>query len=280
MREDQAADGGDAAATTGLLVAEVGPLRGEKPKESHAVEIDGPGQAAVAAGRTRLTVVDGRGAPQQQGRRVADLPDLRLRVALAPVAWLWAQLTRGQQGVARRAVEQGLKVLDGIAGPESAPRLLADRLTDRLEEAGGEALVREPLGWLLGRGLVQRQACTDLRCDDGIRLDTGASCEMCSNQRHVRRAWRAKITAEVDTQMPGTDPAMRQTAIEERLRHQVALEAENVMWRRQQAEAGRARRQAARAKAEVEQVRAAGPALRGLRCGPADRAVRGVRLPA
>lgn len=50
--------------------------------------------------------------------------------------------------------------------------MLADRLTDRLEETGGEALVDAPYPWLIRRGLVQRSACPDRRCDDGIRLDT------------------------------------------------------------------------------------------------------------
>ncbi|MFH9242018.1 hypothetical protein ACH4LH_28550 [Streptomyces anulatus] len=56
---------------------------------------------------------------------------------------------------------------------ERAPRLLAERLTDRLEETGGEALVAKPYGWLIGRGLVRRPSCTDRRCDDGTRLNTG-----------------------------------------------------------------------------------------------------------
>ncbi|MEU9575624.1 hypothetical protein AB0D62_38560 [Streptomyces massasporeus] len=41
--------------------------------------------------------------------------------------------------------------MSGIVDPKAAPRVLAARLTDRLEEVGGEALVRDPMGWLLGR---------------------------------------------------------------------------------------------------------------------------------
>jgi hypothetical protein len=69
-----------------------------------------------------------------------------LQVALAPVAYLWGQLRRGQQAVAVRAAEQALGVLSGIVAPMAAPRVLAARLTDRLEEVGGEALVRDPMG--------------------------------------------------------------------------------------------------------------------------------------
>ncbi|MET9871073.1 MULTISPECIES: hypothetical protein [unclassified Streptomyces] len=79
---------------------------------------------------------------------------------------------------------------------EAALRLLADRLTGRLEEAGGEALVRTPYGRLIRRALVQRPACSDQRCDDGIRLDTGGDC---ANVIHIRRARRARIAAEVES---------------------------------------------------------------------------------
>lgn len=148
-------------------------------------------------------------------------------------------------------VEPARWTLEGISSPQVAPHLLADRLTDRLQEVRGEALVREPMGWLLRRGLVQRQVCSDRRCDDGIRLDTGADCENCANVLHIRRAWRARITAEVDAAMPGAEPMARKAAVEERLRRRAELEAEDLMRSRQQAEAERARRQAVRAAAEA-----------------------------
>ncbi|WP_265569159.1 hypothetical protein [Streptomyces hygroscopicus] len=91
----------------------------------------------------------------------------------------------------------------------AAPRVLAARLTDRLEEVGGEALVRDPMGWLLGRGLVQRAACPDLRCDDGIRLDTGTDRPTCGNIVHTRRALRAQVAARVEAEMPYSHPAAR-----------------------------------------------------------------------
>lgn len=86
-----------------------------------------------------------------------------------------------------------------LVRPEMALRLLADRL----EETGGEALVDRPFPWLMRRGLVQRQACSDHRCDDGIRLDTGGECENCGNVVHIRRARRAKIAAQIDRELPG-----------------------------------------------------------------------------
>ncbi|MFH9201302.1 hypothetical protein ACH4KO_29190 [Streptomyces anulatus] len=70
--------------------------------------------------------------------------------------------------------ESGARAAAGLGvAAERAPRLLAERLTDRLEETGGEALVAKPYGWLIGRGLVRRPSCTDRRCDDGTRLNTG-----------------------------------------------------------------------------------------------------------
>jgi hypothetical protein len=117
-----------------------------------------------------------------------------LRVALEPAQWLWQQMNRWQQDRAAKAaaVELG-RLANLLMQPETAPQLLADRLTSRLEETGGKALVRAPFGWLIGRGLVQRPACPDRRCDDGIRLDTGADCENCGNVVHIRRAHRARI---------------------------------------------------------------------------------------
>lgn len=57
------------------------------------------------------------------------------------------------------AAKEALARLEGLlALPGGAPRLLADRLTDRLVKTGGETLVVSPYGWLVGRGLMQRQS--------------------------------------------------------------------------------------------------------------------------
>ncbi|MFD9435306.1 AMP-binding protein [Streptomyces sp. NPDC060002] len=69
--------------------------------------------------------------------------------------------------------ERALGALSRLVDPKAAPGVLAARLTDRQEEAGGEALVRDPMGRLPARGLIQRPACPDPRCDDGIRLPEG-----------------------------------------------------------------------------------------------------------
>ncbi|MDJ0465979.1 hypothetical protein [Streptomyces sp. H27-C3] len=246
VREDQAADSEAAIAGTGSPVAGVGPLRGEKPNESSVDERVGQ-RAAVAGAGGRLKVVGG-GKTQQQ-RRVGLPADLRLRVALGPVSWLWERLKNGwQQDQVEAAAKAELAQMVGLGvAPEGAPRLLADRLTDRLAETGGEALVTGPYGWLIGRGLPQRPACSHRKCDDGVRLDTEEDCENCANVIHVRRARRARLAADIDQALPGLGDDERRRVLEERLREQAAIEAENFVWRREQARAEQTRREAARA---------------------------------
>ncbi|GGN41192.1 hypothetical protein [Streptomyces fuscichromogenes] len=264
-RENQVVDGEDAPAESVLPVAEVGPLRGEKPGESAVDEQSGQRPARIQAGDRPEAV--GRGKTRQQGR--VDLPDdLGVRVALGPVSWLWAGLSNWQQDRVVAAVEAELKRLKNLLMySEGAPRLLADRLTDRLEEVGGEARVTSPFGWITRRGLVQRQACSDGRCDDGIRLDTGGDCENCGNVIHIRRARRARVAAGVDRELPGLGVAERRQVVEDRMREHAAAEAEDFVWRREQARAEQARRETARAaareRAELErQEEAAADAVR------------------
>ncbi|MFC8819034.1 hypothetical protein [Streptomyces rochei] len=247
--EDQAVDGEDGAAGSVSPMAGGGPLRGEQPKESSVDERGGQCAAGAGAGAGGRPKAVGWDKAQQQ-RRVGLPARPALQVALGPVAGLWGRLSGWQQDQVQAAAEAEIKRLEGLLEHQGGgPRLLADRLTDRLKETGGEALVDKPYGWLIRRGLVQRQACTDRRCDDGIRLDTGADCEMCGNVIHVRRARRAKLAAQIDRELPGLGDSERRRVLEERLREQVAIEAEDLVWRREQARAEQARRGAARAAA-------------------------------
>ncbi|MEU9654386.1 hypothetical protein AB0E00_36595 [Streptomyces sp. NPDC048110] len=245
--EDQAVDSETGIAGTGSSVAGGGPLRGEQPKESAVDEPDG--QRAVGAGAGgRLKAVGWEKAQRQ--RRVGLPADLRLRVALGPVSWLWERLSGWQQDQVAAAAKAELAQLAGLGvAPEGAPRLLADRLTDRLEETGGEARVDKPFPWLIRRGLPQRQACSHRKCDDGVRLDTGQDCENCGNVIHLRRARRTRIGADIDRELPGLSDSERRRVLEERLREHAAAEAEDLVWRQEQARAERARRAAVRAAA-------------------------------
>lgn len=85
---------------------------------------------------------------------------------------MWALLERS---AARRLVEAVTRTelarVSGSIGRTDAPRILADRLARRLEDQmrlGGP---------LVGRGLPLRRDSSDVRCDEGLRLGTGGSCE-------------------------------------------------------------------------------------------------------
>ncbi|MFF0386886.1 hypothetical protein [Streptomyces sp. NPDC004286] len=268
--EDQAA-----VAEAGKPVAQGGPLRGENPKESPVDER--VGQRAAGAGAGGRPMAGGWEKAQQQ-RRVTLPADLRLRVALGPVAWLWERLSGWQQDQVEATAKTELAQLAGLGvAPEGAPRLLADRLTDRLAETGGEAMVTGPYGWLIRRGLPQRSACSHRKCDDGIRLDTGEDCENCGNVIHLRRAWRARICADIDREFPGLADNERRRVLEERLRERAAIDAEDLAWRQEQARAERARRDAARAAAaeqaerDRQAVAAADEVRRALACADCGR---------
>ncbi|WP_329625922.1 hypothetical protein OG357_38460 (plasmid) [Streptomyces sp. NBC_01255] len=262
VREDQAVDGETGVAGSGSSVPGVGPLRGEQPKKSPVDEQEQAGAVAAGAG-ARLTVVGGRKA-QQRGR--SELPaDLGLRVALTPVAWLWQGLNRWQQDRVVEAAKLELAQLRHVLEwPAQAPSVLAARLKSRLEETGGEALITRPLGWITRRGLVRRPSCTDRRCDDGVRLDTGADCDNCDNVLHVRRAWRVRIAAKVDQELPGLETDARYREIEARMRRHTEVEAADLVDRQAEARERQERRAAARAQADaqaaIEQERAAAEA--------------------
>ncbi|MFF5256944.1 hypothetical protein ACFY4K_33560 [Streptomyces leeuwenhoekii] len=270
VREDQGADGGSTAAGIGSPVAQDGPLRGEKPKESPADEDDGQRAAGAGAGGQPRAL--GWEKAQQQWR-VALPADLGLRVALGPVTGLWEQLSGWQQDQVEAAAKAELARLAGLVmRPESVPQILADRLTDRLAETGGEALVDQPFPWLIRRGLVQRPACSDPRCDDGTRLDTRSECPSCATAIADRRALRARVRAAVTAEQ-GQRPVSR-AAYEERLREHSALETDRARARHARAAVEVERRRAAVAERrqreqEAEQARLSAPCVD---CGLADAA--------
>lgn len=81
--------------------------------------------------------------------------------------------------------------MGGFAGRTDAPQVLADRLLRRLDKqlrTGGP--ITGPVGWLLARGLPQRQQCGDARCDGRVLLDSGRGCPRCEDRQVDRRAQR------------------------------------------------------------------------------------------
>ncbi|MFD4756357.1 hypothetical protein [Streptomyces sp. NPDC058426] len=200
-----------------------GPLRGEQPNTlpipSHNQQHATPGAAHTSIGSGRVP------NPRLPRRRLAQVPELS--EALRPVTWLWDRLSGWQQQQIETAARAELVRLAGlVALPQDAPRALAERLEARIAQSRGLVMIRQPYPWLLHRALVQRPACTDRRCDDGISLDTGQACESCGNVIHLRRAHRSRLGAELDQEQPDLPAAERQRVLEERLRAHTEHEAE------------------------------------------------------
>ncbi|MEW2373422.1 hypothetical protein AB0940_29225 [Streptomyces sp. NPDC006656] len=226
-----------------------GPLRGEQPRESPVIEGIRGGCGPVAGGPVR--VVDGAGQGRQQRGRVP-LPPEDLRAVLAPVDLVWARLERP---AARRLVEAAarseLSRVVGFAGRVDAPQVLADRLARRLADQMRLAgPIKDPVGWLIGRGLPQRQLCAETRCDEGTLLDSGRDCPRCEDRQLDRRDQRRAVAAAVDAVMPGASESERRAAIAQQLHQDVMAEAwaKARRWeqvREQQAAAAKARAEAA-----------------------------------
>ncbi len=249
-REDQAAPGNAGARLT-LVGGASGPLRGEQPKKSSAINGRKSGEQSGSAGQA-LPVGSLSQGSQQRGR--APLPSVDLRAVLAPVQLLWARLGRSST---RRMIESAVRVelatMAGLVGHADAGEALSERLTRRLAADGGPAAVRDPVGWLVGRGLPQRRFCGDVRCDESMRLDTGGQCATCEYLVADRRARRHQVAAAVDAQMPHASEAERRAETERRLHEGVTAEGWAKQRRREQLEAERAgRRATAQARAEAE----------------------------
>ncbi|MCT2546236.1 hypothetical protein [Streptomyces atratus] len=231
-----------------------GPLRGEKPKKAPSISSEKPGLGPVASGPVR--VVDGAGQGRQQRGRVPLPPEI-LRAVLTPVDLVWARLDRA---AARRLVEAAarseLKRVEGFAGRTDAPQVLADRLARRLDEQlRTQGPITDPVGWLLGRALPQRQQCGDARCDDRVLLDSGRDCPRCEDRQADRRAQRHAVAAAVDAAMPGASENERRAAADRQLHERVTAQG----WAREH-EWEQIRARQAAAKAHRAEAAAAQPA--------------------
>ncbi|MFJ3594632.1 hypothetical protein ACIPQJ_35445 [Streptomyces sp. NPDC090082] len=228
-----------------------GPLRGEKPKKSPSISSEKPGLGPVADGPVR--VVDGAGQGRQQRGRVP-LPPEDLRAVLTPVDLVWARLDRTHaRKVVEAAARSELKRVEGFAGRTDAAQVLADRLVRRLDEQLRTGRpITDPVGWLLARGLPQRQQCGDARCDDRVLLDSGRDCPRCEDRQADRRAQRHAVAAAVDAAMSGASEDERRAAVDRQLHERVTAQGwarehewEQVRARQAAAEAHRAEAAAA-----------------------------------
>ena len=253
-REDRAVDA-DAVDGLRLVDGEGSPLRGEQQKKSpSSISENGNCRPVVGA---PVRAVGGAGQNRQQQGRVVLPPEI-LRVILEPVRLLWARLDRP---AARRLVESAtgaeLATVSGFVGRIDAPQVLADRLARRLEDQvrlGGP--IKDPVGWLIGKGLPQRPECGDVLCDDRMLLDSGRDCPRCEDRQASTRAQRHAVAAAVDTAMPYASEAERRTATERQLHETVTARA----WAREHEWEQVRARQAAAAKHRAETA-AAHPAL-------------------
>ena len=210
-REDAPA-GADASVPLHAVSGPVDPLRGEQ----HSIQPPWKNREPADQGLARVPL------PQD------------LALALDPVLALWWRLKRpGARARVVLAARGELALISGITGAD-ADRILAQRLIDRLLAQGGPAEVRDPVGWLLGRGLPQRHDCGDRRCDAGLLLTTGQPCDRCQDNLAANRAVRGQVAAGVDHGLP---PGQRQQAVEARMRELAQLAAEEELIRRERAAA-------------------------------------------
>ncbi|MFD3664002.1 hypothetical protein ACFWVF_26020 [Streptomyces sp. NPDC058659] len=231
-----------------------GPLRGEQPKKSPSISSKKPGRGPVAGDPVRT--MDGAGQGRQQRGRVA-LPSEDLRAVFAPVDLVWARLERRSARKLVEAAARGeLARVIGFAGRTDAPQVLADRLARRLEDQMRlHGPIKDPVGWLIGLALPQRQRCGDVRCDDRVLLDSGQDCPRCEEKQADRRDQRRAVAAAVDAAMPRASETERRAATEQQLHQDVTAQAwiREHRWaqvREQQAAAAQARAEAAAAEPE------------------------------
>lgn len=161
------------------------PLPSESPSESPS-ETKNPvvptvgrktsGSSARAAAPSAEQPSDS--PPAEEGE-----PHPVVMAVLGAVPELWAALRPQQRGVAVAAVHRSLG-----ASPE--PGIMADLLARRwFEDRGGEGGVRDPLGWLLARGLRVEE-------------------EVPEHIREERRSQRAAAVVRARQEMPGADGDM------------------------------------------------------------------------
>ncbi|MGW4995450.1 hypothetical protein ACWEQ3_49180 [Streptomyces mirabilis] len=202
-----------------------GPLRGEQQPDR------------TGEGQTAPELVVAKSAPLRWS-----LPRGLERV-LDPVRLEWARI--GHAGGRTRVLVElkaELRRLAGVVGSEQAPVVLAERLERRLAAQHGER-VREPVGWLLSRGLPQRAECYAMACDDQVRMDTGLVCPSCELLIGDRRALRHQVVQAVAAELPRLAPAEAKAEVERRLSREVALRAARDAVRRERAVVERARRE-------------------------------------
>lgn len=276
-REDQS---GDQARRLNLVGSPQGPLRGEQQTPPIPQQHTGSKQAADTAGAEAgqdaaaqlLADMGGRHSSGLRGR--VPRPRRELQVALAPVEVLWDRLEpSGSRGVVEKAARLELRRVANWLGEDRAEQYLAERLTRRLTAQPGRAFgVKDPVAWMLERGLPRRSDCGDMRCDEGILMHSGADCALCEDIVLDLRARRRRVAAEVQAGLSDATPEQEREVFEDRLREVVDADAARSEARRREHAAMEAASQAAAAAARArrEAEEAARRAMPCAQCGEPD----------
>ncbi|MFF9607769.1 hypothetical protein ACF1GY_36855 [Streptomyces sp. NPDC014684] len=166
------------------------PLRGDKPN-------DLPSGSAHGEDAGIETIQARRPAYQTAVPVWSNMPALVLS-ALQCAKILWGCLARpGARRRVDQAVRYELQVLRETFGADvEAEQILASRLRRRIDDQG-DIPFKDPVGWLVGRGFRRRSVCQDMRCDDGLRMDTGYACDACQLLHADRRALRHATVMEL-----------------------------------------------------------------------------------
>ncbi|MFD5814762.1 hypothetical protein [Streptomyces sp. NPDC127038] len=236
-----------------------GPLRGEQQENSRSISSEKPGRGPVDDGSVRVGAGEGQGR-QQRGR--VPLPPTDLLAVLDPVDLVWARLERpAARRLVAAAARSELGKVVGFAGRVDAPQVLADRLARRLaDQIRLAGPIKDPVGWLIGLGLPQRQQCGDVRCDDRVLLDSGQECPRCSERQEDRREQRHAVAAAVDAAMPGASQAERRAATATQLHQDVTARAWAQVYKWDQVRARQAAAAQSRIKAAAAQPEGRAPA--------------------
>lgn len=175
------------------------PLRGDNPHLSSSTE-QFRSSAAV------MSLEAWRSASSGPPLVSTQVPKSLERV-LEPIAMVWGHLGRmSTRWFVIKAVRAQLNKIAGVCGPDvDAEWILRERLKQRLS-AQGRVPIKDPVGWLVSRGLPRRSVCPDVRCDDGRRMDTQADCQACRLLILDSQALRARA---LETCRAGLDHQMR-----------------------------------------------------------------------
>lgn len=220
-REDQLVDAGRSGDALEPPEGQGSPLRGEEPdagsRGSDGGTSTGGGRPEPAGAARRRT--SGRQQAGRGGRGLGEIPD-DLTSVLAPVASLWRRVEHpSSRAWLLGLVRAELLRVSGVVGEGLAHQVLTERLTRRVHAQ--TAVVADPRGWLVSRGLPRQAGCYAQLCDDGRRMDTGEDCASCQLLIGDRRGLRSTVAVRAAADLPGVDRDALRAEIERRMRHAV-----------------------------------------------------------